>query len=61
MTHFTSDDIVSSVPLYNYAFFCVAFFVFFVSLFLGNTKKVYDIQNNAVCFHDVKNLSIRLC
>ena len=53
---------ISCLPEYNYAFFFfLAFSCLFQSLlFLENTKKVYNIQNNRLCFHDMKNLSLRL-
>ena len=61
MTYFTTDDIISCLPVYNYANFFVAFSCLFLSLFFLETlKKVYYIQNNTLCFKDMKNLSTRL-
>ena len=45
-----SKHIVSLLP----------FLVLFVSFF-GNTKTVYNIKNNKLCFNDIKNLSLGLC
>ena len=61
MTYLTSDDMISSLPVYQYAFFSfLLFLVFLVSFFWKILKKVYNIQNNRLCFHDMKNLSLRL-
>ena len=45
-----SKHIVSLLP----------FLVLFV-FFFGNTKTVYNIKNNKLCFNDIKNLSLGLC
>ena len=59
MTYFTNDTI-SCLPVYNYAnHFFVAFYCLFL-FFLEKLKQVYNIQNNTLCFHDMKNLSRRL-
>ena len=59
VTYFTSGDMISCLPVYNYSFFLYCL-VFFCLLFLRNTKKLYNIQSNTLCFHDMKNLSLRL-
>ena len=58
----TSDDMISCLPVYKNAFFFsfLLFLVFSVSFFWKILKKVYNIQNNRLCFHDMKNLSLRL-
>ena len=56
-----SDDMISCLPVYNYVFFTLLLCLVLSSLFLfwEILNKVYNIQNNRLCFHDVKNLSLR--
>ena len=64
MIYFTSDNMISGLPVYNYAiYFLSGFLSFSVSFFLETLKKMYDIyniQNNTLCCYDMKNLSLRL-
>ena len=59
MTYLISDDMISCLPVYNYAvFFFLAFSCLFQSLFFWKIlKKVYNIQNNRLCFHDMKSVT----
>ena len=44
---------ISCLPVSNNVnIFLVVFFVFFCLLFLGKLNKVYNTQNNTLCFQD---------
>ena len=50
MTYLTSDDMISCLPVYYAIFSFLLFLAFFSLILLENSKKVYNIQNNRLCF-----------
>ena len=61
MIYFTSDNSISCPPVYNYAnVFFVAFSSIYIFLISSKHYRYINIQNNALCFHETKNLSLRL-